>query len=843
MARSADAEAAAVSAFLGLPTSRLTESGTCSSDLHVEIRLLNGLGTLDEPARACVALNLESGFIVATVPIQGAMVVPTGEWDVDVASVLSGIVLAVCNGFLHPVGPTVGSVRPATARPTRVTTTDFKLAAYLRSTLGKDGGTAVAQVDDSKVMVAPTRPGSLPFPLNAIMDSCFTDMNARLLNVVALKPPPANTDSHLKWKEHETKGGTYVSLVEESYGGPIPAQLFFCALPSCAVLTSSQYLNKCAKCRVVRYCDSKCQKADWRQHKPSCVKLPKPADSGGGGGGSSCAAGGDGATTETNTGKKKKKKKKKKKHGAAAASSATGGAVAAAAADDRAGDFNVGDAVEIDGSEDTLLNGMRGTIAAPSGTARGWPVELHSGRVVTVTLPSHLRRVVVANDVEICPFCTEPIPCEPWREGGHRPKRLTYERFPCCGAGCCSECLEQFLEFTVRASGADMGSVPQYSSGAEAEVAYAAAAQLPAVDGGGIHNTRADVVGKCPLCRTQQPELSIAYEAQKMKMFQARIKKGIRADDALYRLGSMAESRGDLEKALKYYVRGADTGPTHNALAERDLGFLFLTGRGVTADPVKAFAYFERAANRGFAQAQYDLGCSFYFGNARGPPNIPMAIRMYRLAAAQGDIHARFNLGLIFFDAKYSAAEHREAAEMLRANVDEGNGNRAECAHNLGNLYSSPLTPSVQDFEEAAKMYEIAYNEPWAVGEASPIEREVVDLSSDSMLRRAMLVLGGKVAGKNEQAIQLVQRAAEAGCPQAQGLLAHLTSEFGVVPGPFPTTIEAGCRVRINGLQSKPKLNGMVGIVEAKVGAKERWGVRVAADLFSLKAANLSIIP
>lgn len=357
-------------------------------------------------------------------------------------------------------------------------------------------------------------------------------------------------------------------------------------------------------------------------------------------------------------------------------------------------------------------------------------------------------------------------------------------------------------------------------------------------------NPRMDATGKCPLCRTQQPELSIAYEAQKMKLFQARIKKGIRADDAFYRLGSMAESRDDLEKALKYYVRGAEKGPTHNAMAERELGFMYLKGRGVKADLVKSSHYFERAANRGLAQAQYDLGCTFNFGDARSAPNIPMAIRMYRLAAAQGEIHARFNLALLFFNGKYSAAEHQEAAAMFRANIDEGNGNRAECAHNLGNLYNdSALAPAMKDFQEAAKMYEISYNEPWIVEERGSTKRKTVDLSSQSMFQRAMLVLHDKVEGENERAMQLVQRAAEHGCEQAQEFLDEVSSKFGIVPGPFPTEIEAGCRVRINGLLSKPELNGMVGVVEAKVGANERWRVKVAADLFSLKPTNLSIIP
>lgn len=33
--------------------------------------------------------------------------------------------------------------------------------------------------------------------------------------------------------------------------------------------------NKCAKCRMVCYCDTKCQKADWPRHKQACKHLRK----------------------------------------------------------------------------------------------------------------------------------------------------------------------------------------------------------------------------------------------------------------------------------------------------------------------------------------------------------------------------------------------------------------------------------------------------------------------------------------------------------------------------------------------------------------------------------------
>ena len=50
------------------------------------------------------------------------------------------------------------------------------------------------------------------------------------------------------------------------------AGTMFCAHCQKSGLDISIKLKKCARCETVNYCNTNCQKADWKQHQPSCKK-------------------------------------------------------------------------------------------------------------------------------------------------------------------------------------------------------------------------------------------------------------------------------------------------------------------------------------------------------------------------------------------------------------------------------------------------------------------------------------------------------------------------------------------------------------------------------------------
>ena len=80
------------------------------------------------------------------------------------------------------------------------------------------------------------------------------------------------------------------------------------------------------------------------------------------------------------------------------------------------------------------------------------------------------------------------------------------------------------------------------------------------------------------------------------------------------------------------------------------------------------------AAEQGLAEAQYDLGVSYYFGDgvAKDPR---AAVRWFRMAAEQGDAKAQYNLGVAYWNGKGVITDKREAYiwfSLARANGDQG---------------------------------------------------------------------------------------------------------------------------------------------------------------------------
>ena len=74
---------------------------------------------------------------------------------------------------------------------------------------------------------------------------------------------------------------------------------------------------------------------------------------------------------------------------------------------------------------------------------------------------------------------------------------------------------------------------------------------------------------------------------------------------------------------------------------------MYSRGRGVKKDFKEAVKWYRKAAEQGFAAAQYNLGLMYV--NGRGvPEDIKEAVKWYRKAAAQGDAQAQGGLGVMY---------------------------------------------------------------------------------------------------------------------------------------------------------------------------------------------------
>ena len=70
---------------------------------------------------------------------------------------------------------------------------------------------------------------------------------------------------------------------------------------------------------------------------------------------------------------------------------------------------------------------------------------------------------------------------------------------------------------------------------------------------------------------------------------------------------------------------------------------MYDNGRGVKQDYIKAVEWYQRAAEQGVADAQYNLGVMYYNGQGVKQDYIK-AVEWYQKAAEQGHAEAQFNL-------------------------------------------------------------------------------------------------------------------------------------------------------------------------------------------------------
>jgi TPR repeat protein len=116
----------------------------------------------------------------------------------------------------------------------------------------------------------------------------------------------------------------------------------------------------------------------------------------------------------------------------------------------------------------------------------------------------------------------------------------------------------------------------------------------------------------------------------------------------------------DIEAARRYKV-AADRG---DADAQWQLGLMYEGGRGGLApDPVEAARLYKLSAEQGYAVAQVQLAYMYERGNVV-PKNWPEAARLYRLAANQGNADGEANLA--DFYERGDAGLRRNACEAMR---------------------------------------------------------------------------------------------------------------------------------------------------------------------------------
>ncbi len=167
-----------------------------------------------------------------------------------------------------------------------------------------------------------------------------------------------------------------------------------------------------------------------------------------------------------------------------------------------------------------------------------------------------------------------------------------------------------------------------------------------------------------------------------------------------YKKGKSLYDNGNYSKAVEYFEMAAKQGL---ADAQYNLGVCYYYGDGVAEDEKKAVEYFEMAAKQGLADAQYNLGVCYYYGNGVAV-DYKKAVEYFEMAAKQGYAAAQYNLGACYENGDGVAEDEKKAVEYYELAAKQG---YADAQYNLGFCYEKGCGVA-QDYKKAVEYFEMA---------------------------------------------------------------------------------------------------------------------------------------
>jgi hypothetical protein len=111
-----------------------------------------------------------------------------------------------------------------------------------------------------------------------------------------------------------------------------------------------------------------------------------------------------------------------------------------------------------------------------------------------------------------------------------------------------------------------------------------------------------------------------------------------------YQKGLASDNRRDYTAAAQWYRKAADQG---YAKAQYNLGAAYAQGQGVPKNLQEAVKWYRKAADQGYARAQYNLGIAYAHGLGVNQ-DYQEAAGWYRKAAEQGFAKAQYSLGVMY---------------------------------------------------------------------------------------------------------------------------------------------------------------------------------------------------
>ena len=218
-------------------------------------------------------------------------------------------------------------------------------------------------------------------------------------------------------------------------------------------------------------------------------------------------------------------------------------------------------------------------------------------------------------------------------------------------------------------------------------------------------------------------------------------------------LAFRASKSGDDVAAVEWYRKAADQG---FAEAQFNLGKMYSAGLGVGRNKKEAENWYRKAADQGFADAQCSLG--EMLDASRSCKFSQEAVEWYRKAAEQGLADAQFNLGKMYASGSGVSKNEKEAVHWFRKSAEQG---FADAQFSFGmTLYNG--RGGDQDHQEAAKWFRKAAEQGIA----------------EAQHNLGVMYGEGLGVGRNEKEAAIwFRKAAEQGIAEAQNNLGAMYGE------------------------------------------------------------------
>jgi len=245
-------------------------------------------------------------------------------------------------------------------------------------------------------------------------------------------------------------------------------------------------------------------------------------------------------------------------------------------------------------------------------------------------------------------------------------------------------------------------------------------------------------------------------------------------------------ARDDTEASV-WLRKAAEKG---HAVAQYELGIFYVRGYGVAKDEVEAAHWIRKAAEQGGVLPQVSVGEMYQYGRGVQKDEVE-AVRWFRKAADQGNARAQASLGYMYGGGLGVPRDDAEAVKWLRKAVEQGD---AFGQANLGNMYEAGRSVPKDD-EEAIRLYRKSAEQGHPIGQDSlgrmfeagrgvtKDEAEAVrwykkgaeqeNVSAQVDLGR-MYANGRGVAQDDAEAVRLYRSAAEWGFAKGQTSLGYM---------------------------------------------------------------------